>query len=240
MAGTKNFYVVFRGRKAGIFKEWIDCHTQVVKFKCSAYKGYHTRAEAESAWQYFCTTGNVPVVLDDIQESAPFIPCPTSIHQLSLEGLSLEEGSSSNDKTEAKANEFLIEYSNQGLLLDVCESLGIPPPSFTLLDTKDINGVAHHRYGVCVVGDGPLERPLFIVGEFNISHTEGKDNAAWLMVQQLVGKSGKTVKDYNYHIVDQLQAQLSIKDDQLRTMRSEIATLDHELQTLKDLLGFSQ
>lgn len=92
MAGKKNFYVVFIGRKVGIFTEWIDCHIQVVKFKCSAYKGYQTREEASSAWEYFCSTGNIPVELDEVQGSAPWTPGPgpSTFTELSLEGLTLQ------------------------------------------------------------------------------------------------------------------------------------------------------
>lgn len=152
----------------------------------------------------------------------------------------MAEDSSSNRKSQAKPNEFLIEYSNEAVLIDVCQILQIPPPGLTLLDTKNVNGVAQHRYGVCVVCEGPQGRPAFIVGDFNISHEEARDNASWLMLQHLVGKVGKRVKDFNYHLVDKLEAQLSIKEDEMRTMAAEIARLDHELQTLKGVLGFSQ
>ena len=48
-AGHK-FYVVFKGRKPGIYTSWIDCHSQVHKFKGTAYQSYPTYKVAEAAW----------------------------------------------------------------------------------------------------------------------------------------------------------------------------------------------
>jgi ribonuclease HI len=45
----KKFYVVFKGRKAGIFKTWKECEAQVFGFQGAQYKSFLTLAEAESA-----------------------------------------------------------------------------------------------------------------------------------------------------------------------------------------------
>ncbi len=45
------FYVVWQGRKPGIYSDWTSCKTQVEKFEGARYKAFPTRAMAEAAWK---------------------------------------------------------------------------------------------------------------------------------------------------------------------------------------------
>lgn len=45
----KNYYIVKKGRKTGVFYSWADCQPQVQGFGGAVYKGFVTRQEAE-AW----------------------------------------------------------------------------------------------------------------------------------------------------------------------------------------------
>jgi ribonuclease HI len=49
MPKTK-FYVVWKGRKRGIFTSWAECEAQVKGFADAQYKAFETRAEAERAF----------------------------------------------------------------------------------------------------------------------------------------------------------------------------------------------
>ncbi len=49
MSGQK-FYVVWKGRKQGIFTSWPECEAQVKGFADAQYKAFATRAEAERAF----------------------------------------------------------------------------------------------------------------------------------------------------------------------------------------------
>jgi len=49
MPKTK-FYVVWKGRKRGIFTSWSDCELQVKGFVDARYKSFETRKEAEAAF----------------------------------------------------------------------------------------------------------------------------------------------------------------------------------------------
>ena len=49
MAGTK-YYVVWKGRKRGIFSSWKECEAQVRGFAGAEYKAFDSRAEAERAF----------------------------------------------------------------------------------------------------------------------------------------------------------------------------------------------
>lgn len=46
-------YVVFNGRKNGVYGSWIDCYAQVNGFKEGVVRVYDTYAEAEVAWEIF-------------------------------------------------------------------------------------------------------------------------------------------------------------------------------------------
>jgi ribonuclease HI len=50
MAKSKKFYVVWAGRKEGIFNTWDDCKKQVDKYPGGKYKGYPSLKEAEEAF----------------------------------------------------------------------------------------------------------------------------------------------------------------------------------------------
>ena len=48
---AQKFYVVWVGRKTGIFTDWATCKTQIDKFTGAKYKSFENRAEAEAAFQ---------------------------------------------------------------------------------------------------------------------------------------------------------------------------------------------
>ena len=49
--GKAKFYVVWKGRQAGIFDNWESCNQQVHGVPGAIYKSFLTRAEAEAAFQ---------------------------------------------------------------------------------------------------------------------------------------------------------------------------------------------
>ncbi len=46
----KKFYVVWKGRKTGVFSSWAECETQVKGFTDAEFKAFGSRAEAERAF----------------------------------------------------------------------------------------------------------------------------------------------------------------------------------------------
>ncbi|TAE69665.1 MAG: ribonuclease H [Bacteroidetes bacterium] len=47
----QKFYVVWKGRKTGIFDNWDECKTQVEGFQDAKYKSFATKTEAEKAFK---------------------------------------------------------------------------------------------------------------------------------------------------------------------------------------------
>lgn len=46
-------YVVYNGRKNGVYTSWIDCYAQVNGFRDGVVRVYDTMVEAEQAWENF-------------------------------------------------------------------------------------------------------------------------------------------------------------------------------------------
>jgi ribonuclease HI len=44
------FYVVWKGRKPGIYASWEECQKQIIHFKDPRYKGFRNRQQAEAAF----------------------------------------------------------------------------------------------------------------------------------------------------------------------------------------------
>lgn len=50
MKKAKKYYVVWRGRKTGIFDNWRECEQQIINFSGARYKSFPTKLEAEQAF----------------------------------------------------------------------------------------------------------------------------------------------------------------------------------------------
>lgn len=48
---TSKYYVVWKGRKRGIFTSWAECEKQVKGFEDAQYKAFDSRADAEKAFK---------------------------------------------------------------------------------------------------------------------------------------------------------------------------------------------
>ncbi len=51
MAFEKKYYVVFSGRKPGVYDDWADAEEQIRDYPGARYKGYHSAAEAAEAFR---------------------------------------------------------------------------------------------------------------------------------------------------------------------------------------------
>lgn len=55
--GSENFsrnYVVFRGRRLGVYFKWVDTYAQCNGFKDSVVRLYDTYEQGQQAWETFC------------------------------------------------------------------------------------------------------------------------------------------------------------------------------------------
>ena len=52
-------YVVFKGRKPGVYKTWKETEVQVNSYSGSSYKGFASLAEAKRAYRRFLDGGKI-------------------------------------------------------------------------------------------------------------------------------------------------------------------------------------
>lgn len=66
----KKMYVVFKGRRPGIYYTWEECRQQVEGYSSAIFRGYKSASEAFTQWTAFCDlsaqqkTGVGEVVMD--------------------------------------------------------------------------------------------------------------------------------------------------------------------------------
>jgi viroplasmin and RNaseH domain-containing protein len=53
------WYVVFRGRRPGVYNEWATCNAQVDGFKGASFRGCRTREEGEEALRDYFNNAEV-------------------------------------------------------------------------------------------------------------------------------------------------------------------------------------
>ncbi|EDR25960.1 hypothetical protein EDI_256560 [Entamoeba dispar SAW760] len=68
MPKKTKWYVVFEGRKRGIYTSWDVCSSLVKGFSQSKYKSYLTQKEAEDAFQNYITIHPNPITNEEIIE----------------------------------------------------------------------------------------------------------------------------------------------------------------------------
>lgn len=98
----EKYYVVWKGRKPGIFTTWAECEQQVKGFVAAEYKSFGSRLEAEAAFksQYEAYKGK-PSSMGRWKEASiqPVVPsicvdaaCSGSPGKLEYRGVALESG----------------------------------------------------------------------------------------------------------------------------------------------------
>ncbi|TVU04911.1 hypothetical protein EJB05_00254, partial [Eragrostis curvula] len=61
MIANMTWYVVFCGRKTGVFSNWNECHAQVDRFSGACHQKFKTKAEAIAAFNNGLQAHFVPV-----------------------------------------------------------------------------------------------------------------------------------------------------------------------------------
>lgn len=64
-------YVVFIGRKPGVYDEWVDCHNQVIGFSRACYRSFKTKEDAVAAYNKHVAANNAAHVLETEKAIAP-------------------------------------------------------------------------------------------------------------------------------------------------------------------------
>ncbi len=103
----KRFYVVWKGRRAGVFETWDECAVQVNGYPGAEYKGFDSRADAEAAllgtYADCTTTAKQPGVLSTTES-----PKQLTDHELRRIGKPITESYSVD--AACSVNPGVVEY----------------------------------------------------------------------------------------------------------------------------------
>jgi viroplasmin and RNaseH domain-containing protein len=67
------WYVVYRGRKPGVYANWVTCHEQVTGFPNCCYKSFVCKEEATTAFLEFSGHADAPMFDEKIMPANNYI-----------------------------------------------------------------------------------------------------------------------------------------------------------------------
>ncbi|MCH81455.1 hypothetical protein A2U01_0002242, partial [Trifolium medium] len=113
----------------------------------------------------------------------------------------------SNIAEETSSDKFVIQHNLQAELGQICNSYGIPPPTYTLQEIRVIDEVQYVRYYGALVS-GSIGPPSVSLGRFARTEYDAKEDVAAILIRRLLSSAGHTIRDFNYYNVQLLQEQL--------------------------------
>lgn len=133
---------------------------------------------------------------------------------------------------ETDPNHFLVEYSKQGMLYHVCENGGLGMPSWSLCESRVIEGVIHYQFAV-TLSCGPRGRIMAFQGKYARTPDLARESVSWIAVNSLCVLFKKRIRDFNFYHVKDLEEALRKKDRQIACRDVEIELLEKEIGRLQ-------
>ncbi|KAJ1387292.1 Ribosomal protein L9/RNase H1, N-terminal [Sesbania bispinosa] len=127
-------YVVYSGRRIGIYSSWIDCFVQVDRFKGSVCDVFNSHGEALSAWESFCSA-SINCKRSIIRSA--IVKEEASVRLLNMVG---SKKYSSDYVMWVAADRCVAQWNMQICLRQACHILRMGDAGFTRQDVKEING----------------------------------------------------------------------------------------------------
>ena len=112
------WYVVFRGRKAGVYVDWQACHDQVSGYKNNCYRSYSTRDEAVAAYLAYFGKGE-PSTSRALGE-ADMYALPPPVAELGREGLGEKVSGAPREAAPATPDNLLVVFIMVAIFLVLC------------------------------------------------------------------------------------------------------------------------
>lgn len=98
MATKQKYYVVWIGRKPGVYASWADCQEQINKFDEAKFKSYETKAAAELAykegWKKHWGSGKTAGASTGFKPKASSVTVSTE--EIDYDSISVDVGTSGN------------------------------------------------------------------------------------------------------------------------------------------------
>lgn len=90
MTRPSKFYVVFTGRKPGIYETWEECKAQVDRFPGASFKSFPTIEEAETAYRKIPMVETLLPELHSLSGDGSACPCPGKMEFRIVDSLTKE------------------------------------------------------------------------------------------------------------------------------------------------------
>ena len=102
---------------------------------------------------------------------------------------------------------FVVHEEIQLLLTKFCKDFDIPPPTYTLHETKIIQDVQYKRYRVSVPYSG-IHTSLEFVGRYGKNDYDTKEDVAVSLLLPLLDTYDRKIRHLNYYHVEALEEEL--------------------------------
>ncbi|KAJ1378653.1 Ribosomal protein L9/RNase H1, N-terminal [Sesbania bispinosa] len=192
---SRKMYVVYSGRRPGIYSSWIDCFVQVDRFKGRACDIFNNHGEATTAWEAYSKS------------------CYNARREM-IRAANLEQECSARMTTMIGtmrySSEFVTEYgmevgsiarwNMQLCLRQACHILRIGDPNYTRQGVKIVEGKTYYRYMASlqtqVIGIPPVS-----LGRYALDENDAREDVALCLLHRIEAATGMKVVDFNYHNV---------------------------------------
>ncbi|KAJ1428171.1 Ribosomal protein L9/RNase H1, N-terminal [Sesbania bispinosa] len=215
---TSITYVVFKGRKPGVYTSWIDTHAHVHNFKDALFNFYDTIEEGRMAWssyEQYCNTS----------KQSP---------HTSKKVVGTYFGTTTTMETSmfSTTSVGIIKSNIQHLLGHVCHTMRVPEPTYTLQEEKFINGQRHYKYYASLICN-TIGRPPVSMGRYAPIMEDAREDVVVCLLRRLLAGNGRRILDYNHRNVVLLEKKLEEVMAQNLELQMLNATLTKELRILK-------
>ncbi|RYQ95774.1 hypothetical protein Ahy_B08g091129 [Arachis hypogaea] len=219
------FYAVRRGCVPGIYRSWEECEHQVNGFRNNEHRGFHDLSEA-LAW---LRSAGSPPSRRPTPHAQPVrrrpsrllegafcsLPSCQKVSSVLMAADNLDSGDGSGDRNltgvtvadPGTDGRFVYVEDMELMLMRACSFFQIGSPLFVPqeINTNDERVLVgftvvlpHNSRGIDLVAHGPL------CYEEHVARQE----VSFTMVDKILGATGYTVHDYNYHILHWLKERL--------------------------------
>lgn len=124
-----------------------------------------------------------------------------------------------------------MEYTTQGMLFHICEYRCLGMPCWSLCESRVIEGVLHYKYSVTLPGL-PRCQSMVFQGKFSSTADLARESVSWVALNSLCQIFGKSVRDFHYYhlkdleeVVHNKDKEIECKDIEIKILRKEVAIL---------------
>ncbi|KAK7273772.1 hypothetical protein RIF29_14835 [Crotalaria pallida] len=251
-------YVVFEGRRHGIYDSWEKCKVQVDGFSGCLYKKYPSEDMAYATLEEYQRS---KIEASNRRRSGSYgssSKCQAQTSKadtnISLDELadvmsSIEPQYINNDEGKTSTIEFaeehesdcgILNFSMQEWLQRITQTLGNTDPIYKRHDNITHGGILYCRYYAIINSSLIGETPL-CMGRFAANDWYAREDAALIMMRRVLELHGKKILDFNYYNIKNQKHYVKCLESENFDLIVENAQLKEEIRHIceEELVAFS-